>query len=149
MQSPTHPMPDTPVTEESAVEAALRKLQNLRDCVVLDREGPGGATRVAYVVTSGPFSTSAAETKIAEAGLTAPQAWVPVTRLPYDDSGRIDLAQLARVPVCDDLAAEAFEAAVSQHVDVAAVVAFTDDFVDEPVLHLSQLPAGIDAEAAP
>jgi hypothetical protein len=83
---------------QGEVADALRANSPVREVVLDDREG----RMIAYVLLRGPAHPAVVEPirRSVAARHPAPLL-VPVTRIPRDNDGRVDFAQLRRVPVAD------------------------------------------------
>src|SRR5688572_22574503 len=111
------------------LEKALLGSTSVAECAVLTKTSSQGELRIAYVVTSGPFTASNAERLIREKapGLPVPDAYVLVTRLPFTADGKLDEPALARVPLVDESVAHAFEAELLADSRVEHCAVFVDE----------------------
>ncbi|RKG58350.1 SDR family NAD(P)-dependent oxidoreductase [Corallococcus sp. AB011P] len=88
------------------LSAALLTDPQVRECAVLPRQESGGHSLVAYVVATGPVTLEGARALADRQGVSARElvAVVPLTRLPRDGGGQLDLARLQRTPLLDEKA---------------------------------------------
>jgi acyl-CoA synthetase (AMP-forming)/AMP-acid ligase II/NAD(P)-dependent dehydrogenase (short-subunit alcohol dehydrogenase family)/alpha-ketoglutarate-dependent taurine dioxygenase len=132
--------------ELRALQGALRAHPSVDDCIVLRRQiGPAKQELVAYVVTAGPFDHGRLEDHLRRALPSArlPGAYVPVVRLPLDESGRPDVRALEKLEVVDAELARRWEEAILAEPGVKqAAVVIHGEAGHQTNLHLSDLLAG-------
>jgi acyl-CoA synthetase (AMP-forming)/AMP-acid ligase II/thioesterase domain-containing protein len=101
------------VNEE--IEATLLESEAIEDCAVLLRRAAGSHELVAYVVASrrmpGDQELRDDLARVLPSALL-PRAFVPVTTIPRDARGRLDVRALERLPVIDSAVCTAVERAL-------------------------------------
>ncbi|MDB4951628.1 MAG: Malonyl CoA-acyl carrier protein transacylase [Gemmatimonadetes bacterium] len=84
--------------EPGEVEAALRRVAGVRDCVVVPGEGPGGTRLVAYLVGGGGVEGVRAALRRTLPEHMLPGAFVRVDALPRNRDGKVDRGALVPPP---------------------------------------------------
>ncbi|HKH48909.1 MAG TPA: amino acid adenylation domain-containing protein [Thermoanaerobaculia bacterium] len=85
--------------EPGEVEAALARHPAVRECAVLVRQQPGGATLAAYVVRSGEVDAEGLRGWLAERlpAALVPSGWVVLEALPLTANGKVDRQSLLEI----------------------------------------------------
>lgn len=87
------------------IEAALNRLDNVRDCAVIARQDHGDTYLLAYLVPQGEFDAKQAQVRLRERlpEYMVPSRFMTLEYLPLNSSGKVDTARLPQ-PEGPDLA---------------------------------------------
>jgi amino acid adenylation domain-containing protein/FkbM family methyltransferase len=87
--------------EPGEVEAALRRVAGVRDCVVVPGDGPGGTRLVAYLVGGAAVDEVCAALRRTLPEHMVPGAFVLLDALPLNRNGKVDRGALVPPPPAD------------------------------------------------
>lgn len=134
-----------------AIEAALLDDPAVEQCAVLPRAISGGSVLVAYIVASGTFAAERLRDHLSPQLPAAlrPDAYVPLSRLPLREDGRLDEQALAATELIEPALVQRWEQELRAVAGIEQAAVVAHDAATRPdALHLSDLLPGWSALAA-
>ena len=118
---------------EYSIEEFLRREPSILDCRLISRSDVAGVKRsILYFVPSGQYSVNELKKRLANffPENSVPDFWVPITLLPLQANGDLDVAALTALPLVDEGLLKRVESLASSQDGVRSAVSFVGATTD-------------------